>query len=90
MSVLRFGPELAASGILPGAHSHDYLALAYFERDGGLLRWGNRRWELREGDAFVSGPGGVHDPSGLAKAKGWAVFFPAEVLAPSSSGVFLS
>ena len=90
MSALRFGRELAASGGLPGAHSHDYLALAYFERDGGTLRSGERSWQLRAGDAFVSSPGEVHDPSGLAEAEGWAVFFPAEVLTPSGTGVFLS
>ena len=88
--VLRLGGELASSGDLPGVHSHDYLALAYFERDGGWLRSGDRRWQLRAGDAFVSSPGDVHDPSGLVEAEGWAVFFPAEVLAPSSSGAFLS
>ncbi len=90
VSVLRFGRELAASGGLPGAHSHDYLALAYFERDGGFVRSGDRRWEPRAGDAFVIPPGEVHDPTGLAEAQGWAVFFPAEVLAPSASGVFFS
>jgi AraC family transcriptional activator of pobA len=34
---------------------------------------------------FVSPPGEVHDPSGLADAHGWAVFFPAEVLAAPGS-----
>jgi AraC family transcriptional regulator, transcriptional activator of pobA len=90
VSTLKFGRKLAASGGLPGAHSHDFLTLVYFERDGGSLRSGERRWELRAGDAFVSSPGEVHDPRGLAEAEGWAVFFPAEVLAPSGSGVFLS
>jgi AraC family transcriptional regulator, transcriptional activator of pobA len=90
VSTLKFGREVASSGGLPGSHSHDFLTLAYFERDGGSLLSGDRRWELRAGDAFVSSPGEVHDPSGLAEAKGWAVFFPAEILAPSSSGVFLS
>ena len=90
VSILRFGPDLAASGGLPGAHSHDYLALAYFERDGGSLRLGDRTWELKAGDVFVSSPGEVHDPSGLAEAEGWAVFFPAEVLAPSGSGAFFA
>jgi AraC family transcriptional activator of pobA len=90
VSTLRFGRELSSSGGLPGAHSHDFLTLAFFERDGGWLRSGDRRWELKAGDAFVSPPGEVHDPRGLAEAEGWAVFFPAEVLAPSSSGVFLS
>ena len=90
VSALRFGQELASSGGLPGAHAHDYLALAYFERDGGSLRSGERSWEVRAGDAFVIPPGEVHDPSGLAKAEGWAVFFPVEVLAPPGSGAFLS
>jgi AraC-like DNA-binding protein len=90
VSALRFGRELASSGGLPGAHAHDYLALAYFERDGGQLRSGKRSWQLRAGDAFVIPPGEVHDPSGLARAEGWAVFFPAEVLAPSGSDAFLS
>jgi len=90
VSTLRFGRELADSGGLAGPHSHDFLTLAFFERDGGRLRSGERRWELRAGDAFVIPSGEVHDPSGLAEACGWAVFFPAEVLAPSNSGVFLS
>jgi AraC family transcriptional activator of pobA len=90
VSALRFDRELAASGGLAGPHSHDFLTLAYFRRDGGRLRSGERMWELREGDAFVIPPGEVHDPRGLAEAEGWAVFFPAEVLAPSGSGVFLS
>jgi AraC-like DNA-binding protein len=85
VSTLKFGRELAASGGLPGVHFHDYLALAYFERDGGSLRSGNRNWEPRAGDVFVSSPGEVHDPSGLAEAYGWAVFFPAEVLAAPGS-----
>jgi AraC family transcriptional activator of pobA len=90
VSILRFGRELAASGGLAGPHSHDFLTLAYFEREGGWLRSGERTWELRAGDAFVIPPGEVLDPGGLAEAEGWAVFFPAEVLAPSNSGVFLS
>ena len=90
VSTLRFGRELAASGGLAGLHSHDFLTLAFFEREGGWLRSGERRWELRAGDTFVIPPGEVHDPRGLADAGGWAVFFPAEVLAPSSSDVFLS
>ena len=86
----RFGRELATSGGLAGPHSHDFLMLAFFEREGGWLRSGERTWELRAGDAFVIPPGEVLDPRGLAEAGGWAVFFPAEVLAPSGSGVFLS
>jgi AraC family transcriptional activator of pobA len=90
VSTLKFAPGLAAPGDLPGPHSHDFLALLYFEEAGGSLLSGQKGWELKAGDAFVSSPGEVHDPRGLAEASGWAVFFPAEVLAPSGSGVFLS
>jgi len=45
---------------------------------------------LGAGDAFVSSPGEVHDPSGPAEAEGWTVSFLAEVLAPSNSNIFLS
>lgn len=90
VSALRLGPELADSGAFLGAHSHDFLTLAYFERDGGSLRSGGREWELRAGDAFVVSPGDVQDPGGLVEAEGWCDFFPAEVLAPSGAGVFLS
>ena len=90
VSTLRFGPRPAAPEDLPGPHSHDFLALLYFEHDGGTLLSGEKGWELKAGDAFVSSPGEVHDPRGLAEAEGWAVFFPAEVLAPSGSGALLS
>ncbi len=90
VSTLRFGPRPAAPEDLPGPHSHDFLALLYFERDGGTLLSGQKGWELKAGDAIVSSPGEVHDPRGLAEAEGWAVFFPAEVLAPSGSGALLS
>src|SRR5919199_2798822 len=86
----RFGRELASSGGLAGPHSHDFLTLAFFEREGGWLRSGERAWELRAGDALVIPSGEIHDARGLTEAEGWAVFFPAEVLAPSGSGVFLS
>ena len=90
VSTLRFGPRPAAPEDLPGPHSHDFLALLYFERDGGTLLSGQKGWELKAGDAIVSSPGEVHDPRGLAEADGWAVFFPAEALAPSGSGALLS
>ena len=51
---------------------------------------GERNWEPKACYVFVSPPGEVHDPSGLADAHGWAVFFPAEVLAAPGAGVFLS
>ena len=90
VSSRRFAPGLPRQRALPGPHSHDFLALLYFERDGGTLLSGQKGWELKAGDAIVSSPGEVHDPRGLAEAEGWAVFFPAEVLAPSGSGALLS
>ena len=87
--VLRLRGETSPE-MLPGPHSHDYLALAYFERDGGWVRSGRRGWDLREGDAFVSSPGEVQDARGLVAAHGWVVFFPPEVLAPEASRPFLA
>jgi AraC family transcriptional activator of pobA len=75
------------------AHSHDFLALAYFERGGGALRLGHREWTVRTGDVFVVAPGepvGVgDDPSGLAEAEGWAVYFPPEGLGPQAPDALL-
>jgi AraC family transcriptional activator of pobA len=90
VSIRRFAPGLPRQRALPGPHTHDFLALLYFERDGGTLLSGQKGWELKAGDAIVSSPGEVHDPRGLAEAEGWAAFFPAEVLAPSGSGALLS
>jgi len=70
-------------GVEPGhAHSHDFLVLAYFDRGGGSLRVGTAEWAVRAGDAYVVAPGEVvgvgADVAGLARARGWAVSFPAE------------
>ena len=75
------------------AHAHDFLVLAYFERDGCSLRLGGREWRAAAGDAYVIAPGevvGAGAVSGLAAAEGWAVFFPPEVLGPGAPGAFLS
>lgn len=68
MSTLGLGRQLADSGSFLAAHSHDFLTLAYSERDGGSLRSGVWRWQLRAGDAFVVQPGDVHEPGGLVEA----------------------
>jgi AraC-like DNA-binding protein len=89
VSVLRFSTDqlpAAATGD-DHAHVHDFLVLAYFERDGGRLRLGNREWPLSAGDAFVIAPGEVvrvidHGPA----TEGWGVFFPPELVASETVG----
>ena len=76
------------------AHTHDFLALAYFERGGGSLRLGEREWAVEEGDAYVISPGEVvgagEGRSGFREAEGWSVSFPPEALGSQAPGVFLS
>ncbi len=91
----RLGRELSPGGLPEGhAHSHDFLALAYFERGGGSLWLGDRQWRVEAGDVYVIAPGEVvgagDDVSGLEEAEGWGVFFPPEVLGPQAPGTFLS
>ena len=91
----RLGRELSPSGLPEGhAHSHDFLALAYFERGGGSLRLADREWRVEAGDVYVVAPGEVvgvgDDASGLAEAEGWAVFFPPGVFGLQAPGTFLS
>jgi AraC-like DNA-binding protein len=67
-------PDLPAGG----AHAHDFLALAYFERGGGTLRIGPRAWPVGDGDAFAVPPGEVVSAAGPGNGTGWAVFFPPD------------
>ncbi len=92
VSALRFGREPSAGSLPPDAHlhSHDFLVLTYFERDGGSLRLGDREWQIEAGDVYLIAPGEIADPSGLEEAEGWGVFFPPEVLGPQAPGAFLS
>jgi len=78
------------SAVRPSAHSHDFLVLDYFERDGGSLRLGEREWRIEAGDVYLIAAGEAADPSGLEEAEGWGVFFPPEVLGPRAPGAFLS
>ena len=41
VSTLRLGRG-SSGGLLPDAHSHDFLVLTYFERGGGSMRLGDR------------------------------------------------
>jgi AraC family transcriptional regulator, transcriptional activator of pobA len=96
VSVLRF----PGRGLLSGrythreAHTHDFLALAYFERGGGSLRLAGREWPADDGDAYVISPGEVvrswARASGSRQAAGWTVSFPPEVLGEGAPGAFLS
>jgi AraC family transcriptional regulator, transcriptional activator of pobA len=94
--VLRFpGQEPSHNGPPAGqAHSHDFLALMYFERGGGSLWLDSREWPAEDGDAYVISPGEVVGvgvgASGLGEAEGWGVSFPPEVLGSQAPGVFLS
>ena len=96
VSVLRFpGRELPSGGRTNReAHTHDFLALAYFERGGGTLRLGDREWRIEEGDAYVISPGEVVGSwvgtGGSGRTAGWAVSFPPEVLGDQAPGDFLS
>ena len=94
MGATRLGRELSPSGLPEGhAHSHDFLALAYFERGGGSMWLGDREWQIEAGDVYLIAPGevvGTGDASGLEAAEGWGIFFPPEVLGPEAPGAFLS
>jgi len=96
VSVLRFsGRQFSSGGHAHGeAHTHDFLALAYFERGGGSLRLGDREWQIEAGDAYVIAPGEVvgswAGTSGSHRAAGWNVSFPPEVLGDRAPGAFLS
>ena len=76
------------------AHSHDFLALAYFERGGGSLRLGGRECRVEAGDVYIVAPGEVigtgDDASGLAEAEAWCVYFPPEGLGPKAPDALLS
>jgi AraC family transcriptional activator of pobA len=93
INVLRF--HRAGGGPAHQAHAHDFLVLAYFERDGGSVRTRTQGWRIQAGDVYVLAPGEVIEPDvfgehGSAAAHGWAAFFPPDVLEPQTPGAFLS
>ncbi len=94
VSVARLDRDSLDGSDADHAHSHDFLLLAYYERGGGSLRIGDRQWPVETGDAYVIAPGVVlgvgDDPSGLAEAEGWAVFFPPEGLGPQAPDALLA
>ncbi len=96
VSVVRFPHRKPHRGGLQTgqAHTHDFLALTYFERSGGSLRLGEREWSVEAGDAYVVAPGevigGEEGASSFREAEGWVVSFPPEALGLQAPGVFLS
>ena len=83
VSALRFGQEPSPGGLPPGAHphSHDFLVLTYFERDGGSFRLADQEWRIEAGDVYLIALGEIADPRGLETTDGWGVFSR-----PKSSG----
>lgn len=83
VSVIRLTRD--ALGRVPGhSHAHDFPALLYFERDGGPLTSGHRRWPIQAGDLYVIAPGVVVTPDaspGLPHAEGSGIFFAPDALA---------
>ncbi|WP_165492033.1 AraC family transcriptional regulator [Egibacter rhizosphaerae] len=75
-------------------HAHDFVALSYFEREGGTLTLEGDRWPIRAGDLVLVAPGAVvaYEPAEteLSKPLGWGVFFQPEALGSAGSGVRLS
>jgi len=72
-------------------HAHDFVVVTYFERGGGVLRVDEHDWEVQDGDVYVVAPDEVVGPvwSGdVSGARGWTVFFPADVVdARAGSGL---
>ena len=58
VSVVRFPHRRPHRGGLQTgqAHTHDFLALTYFESGGGLLRLGEREWSVEAGETHTSSP----------------------------------
>jgi hypothetical protein len=63
VSIMKLGRRF--SNVRPVAHSHDFLVLAYFERDGGSFRLGAQEWQIEAGDVYLIAPGEVVDASRL-------------------------
>lgn len=89
------GDEMPPGPPDPGRpHSHDFIALSYFDRPGGTFRLHDEQWPVRTGDLFLVAPGEVvayePDPHAPVPASGWGVFFLPEVFGSPGSGIRLS
>jgi AraC family transcriptional regulator, transcriptional activator of pobA len=76
-----------------GAHTHDFLVLFYAHRADGTVSIDGRRWTVTDGNLFVIAPGQVvsfDGPHEEVATDGWAVWFPADVVRPGTSGPYAS
>lgn len=64
--------------VLLGAHLHGDLELMFYAEGSGVDRLGATSFEVHAGDLLLITPGIVHDASGLAAARGWAIEFAAD------------
>ena len=85
--MLRLPPDTPDH--LPARHTHDHLALGYFERDGGSFVIGDDEWQLHAGDVLLAAPGEVYDARALADASGWLVFFEPPALGAGTPATML-
>ena len=91
MSTMRLGR--GSSEVRPGAHSHDFLVLAYVERGGGSMWLGNREWQIEAGDVYLIAPGEVVERTMMRAASMSPRAGPSsqpEVLGSEVPGAFLS
>jgi AraC family transcriptional activator of pobA len=68
--------------VLLGPHRHSDLELMFYADGRGVDRLGEFAFDLGAGDVLLVAPGIVHDASGLATARGWAVEFDAAAVSP--------
>ncbi|MFC7546978.1 helix-turn-helix domain-containing protein [Plantactinospora sp. GCM10030261] len=92
VAVARVRERLPVLGA-DGTHTHEFLVLFYVLRGHGRLLIDGRTWTVTRGDLFVIAPGQVlsfHDPHDKVVTDGWAVWFPADVVRPGTSGAYSS
>lgn len=87
--VVRLDAHLGPPSVT-GPHTHDFLALTYFESDGGVLRGTAGPRRIRAGDLYVVAPGDVMDLVEHRAADGWGLFFTLDALGPDRPPALLS
>ncbi|GAA0631215.1 AraC family transcriptional regulator [Sporichthya brevicatena] len=63
--------------VLLGPHRHGNLELMFYAEGSGVDRLGDVAFDVAAGDVLLVTPGVVHDASGIAGARGWAIEFDA-------------
>jgi AraC family transcriptional activator of pobA len=72
--------------VLLGAHRHSDVELMFYADGRGVDRLGEFAFDMGAGDVLLVAPGIVHDASGLATARGWAMEFDTAAVAPVRQG----